>query len=1224
MADTRQFVSYWTIPILWPDATVFIIGGGPSLEGFDWDPFTKRRVIGCNDAYTLGPWVDVCFFCDYSWFKGTHHFPGHERLGLMDFQGLKVACVEHPLFDKRIKEVRRQTRRQGIWDQPDKLCWNLNTGATAINLAVHLGASRIVLLGFDMKLSPEGSMNWHENSKDRPNPGVFDKFYEGFKAVKRDLDERWPQVDVLNAGPDSDLDVFPFVDTCDILKEKPSRRKKRKVKTYIGPRKPKPPVISVLCPTRQRARMCRDFVTSFYEKAARRDALEIILYIDHDDPDMREYRNLINDIHCKMIVGKLGQEGGDVVGKAWNLMAREAKGEFLMMGNDDLFAVTQGWDNILRKNAKDYEDGIACFWFNDGIHTTGKHCAFPIVSREWYECLGYFMPECFEFFCHDTWVFDIGKRIGRLCFMKDATVEHRHFSTGKSERDSTTARNRGRSQNKHDLQTLNKTAAQRAEDAKKLMGIIKQSSDIYEYDTRLKNMLHGKTVALVGPAPTLMGKRKGKEIEQYDVVCRVNEFVPFGAEEDYGSRTDIVFSSGSDTVMAQLETAMDSNAFLANKLGFMVAAQLAHNDEGNVLGNFHRFYVKYGTSIHHVGDAFWHSLAADMGSSPTTGYVALQMLRKYKVKKILVAGFTFYADELKVKGDHPYHSPAYVEWGGEIDKSIPVKYHQMEPERQSFATMACKDSRIWVDSVLATLFKLDTERVWDVTEASPVHPLYHKHKQLAELVDGKRVAIVGPSPHLMGEGMGREIDGYDVVCRVNELLPFGCEEDYGSRTDIIFHCCGQYSIPKLEKTMIAKSDVADRVQLLVCPQDVTNDPRANNTPFHAIGKDYWWDLNRRVGAIGCATGLLSVALLLEKYRPKELLVTGFSFYSQGLEPEQRHNPGYIKWGGDHSAKQKMEDNVLAQNAQHNQAPQKAFFKKLAKKYHKKLRVDSFLSGLLHLDSPNVLQLRKRVYAIYRAFYGADFLEQSIRSIIDHVDKVFVFWTNKAFADVTECVFKGSTVKFPRKIDNVVEVAEAVREVYPDKVEVIFDHWGLPDNQYTHLFNDRVLPYHPRPDMVMFCEPDQVWNEAQLMLAFREMEELRTGVSRQIELWKDLNWRIPERPKRYGTIFWNLRGMTEIPVTGKGGSIRTRDRLDAHVHNLGFCVSPVTMFWKHLLAIAFSKKIGDSQPNEDWYFDKWVGWNENGNNKNLAISKGHEADIPYAAPYDGAGLPDVLK
>ena len=56
---------------------------------------------------------------------------------------------------------------------------------------------------------------------------------------------------------------------------------------------------------------------------------------------------------------------------------------------------------------------------------------------------------------------------------------------------------------------------------------------------------------------------------------------------------------------------------------------------------------------------------------------------------------------------------------------------------------------------------------------------------LKEIISNKSVAIVGPSPHLEGQGLGIKIDNFDLVIRVNKLT---CEnkKDYGERTDIAF------------------------------------------------------------------------------------------------------------------------------------------------------------------------------------------------------------------------------------------------------------------------------------------------------------------------------------------------------------------------------------------------------------------------------------------------------
>ena len=56
----------------------------------------------------------------------------------------------------------------------------------------------------------------------------------------------------------------------------------------------------------------------------------------------------------------------------------------------------------------------------------------------------------------------------------------------------------------------------------------------------LHEYLSGKRVAFVGPAPYLNGKGKGKLIDSYDVVVRIQPEI--WDVDDFGSRTDIIQS----------------------------------------------------------------------------------------------------------------------------------------------------------------------------------------------------------------------------------------------------------------------------------------------------------------------------------------------------------------------------------------------------------------------------------------------------------------------------------------------------------------------------------------------------------------------------------------------------------------------------------------------------------------------------------------------------------
>lgn len=82
-----------------------------------------------------------------------------------------------------------------------------NTGHGAINLAVHLGASRIILLGFDM--NPRNGHNWHELHKRHADQRRYDQvFIPAMEGAAKEL--KALGVEVVNCSTTSSLACFPF------------------------------------------------------------------------------------------------------------------------------------------------------------------------------------------------------------------------------------------------------------------------------------------------------------------------------------------------------------------------------------------------------------------------------------------------------------------------------------------------------------------------------------------------------------------------------------------------------------------------------------------------------------------------------------------------------------------------------------------------------------------------------------------------------------------------------------------------------------------------------------------------------------------------------------------------------------------------------------------------------------------------------------------------------
>jgi len=169
-----------------------------------------KHVIGINGAYLLGDWVDICFFGDKPWY-----FSNARQLN--DFKGLLVGSPEFlqlPGWQRlNIKYLAKSEKTYGISNDPSKVCWNYNSGAAAISLAVHTGVKQIVLIGFDMGLSTNGQGHWHNLYNGKTNM-PFSKHLEGFDQIKSDADRMG--VEIINASQESTIKQFKKMNISEI------------------------------------------------------------------------------------------------------------------------------------------------------------------------------------------------------------------------------------------------------------------------------------------------------------------------------------------------------------------------------------------------------------------------------------------------------------------------------------------------------------------------------------------------------------------------------------------------------------------------------------------------------------------------------------------------------------------------------------------------------------------------------------------------------------------------------------------------------------------------------------------------------------------------------------------------------------------------------------------------------------------------------------------------
>lgn len=187
------------VPRAFPASTIVCVGGGPSLTKADVEAVRGRAItIAINDAYRLAPWADVLYACDnkwWTWHKGVPDFPRPKYA--LDRYASKWPGVT----------VLRNTGTQGLELDPRGLRTGRNSGYQAINLAVHLGAKRVVLLGYDMMPARDGKTHWFGHHPDKTS-SPYRLWRDEFKTIVKPLATLG--VSVVNCSRKTNLEAFPI------------------------------------------------------------------------------------------------------------------------------------------------------------------------------------------------------------------------------------------------------------------------------------------------------------------------------------------------------------------------------------------------------------------------------------------------------------------------------------------------------------------------------------------------------------------------------------------------------------------------------------------------------------------------------------------------------------------------------------------------------------------------------------------------------------------------------------------------------------------------------------------------------------------------------------------------------------------------------------------------------------------------------------------------------
>jgi hypothetical protein len=190
-------------------------GGGAasaSSEAALRSPAKARTAV--NNAYLLAPWADLLYFADAEWWEWhtrgvrVNELDAREvAYRFAEFGGQKatVDVSANRVQDSSVYVLRTTHER---WSEgSDTIATGLNSGYQALNIAGLAGASRVILLGFDMRQDAQLRSNWHNGHARSANAGTLECF-------AREMDQLAPIVaargiEVINCTPGSALRAFP-------------------------------------------------------------------------------------------------------------------------------------------------------------------------------------------------------------------------------------------------------------------------------------------------------------------------------------------------------------------------------------------------------------------------------------------------------------------------------------------------------------------------------------------------------------------------------------------------------------------------------------------------------------------------------------------------------------------------------------------------------------------------------------------------------------------------------------------------------------------------------------------------------------------------------------------------------------------------------------------------------------------------------------------------------
>lgn len=214
-----------------------------------------------------------------------------------------------------------------------------------------------------------------------------------------------------------------------------------------------------------------------------------------------------------------------------------------------------------------------------------------------------------------------------------------------------------------------------------------------------------------------------------------------------------------------------------------------------------------------------------------------------------------------------------------------------------------------------------------------------------QMIEGKKVLLLGPATYLYDGNYKEDLNDYDVVIKMNRMVETDiCKEFINDRCDILYHCLDispQYGNYKYDLKKIKNASV-DLIRIPYPPVShwykktisfFLNENK-NLLPYSIVENDLYFFIYNGCNRTSPNTGVIAIFDILDK-KPNSLTIKGITFFKNGYNKNYRDKINTEK---------EVEDlNKKVNN--HNTNNQRIFVANEIKKYSNLFYDENFIKGL---------------------------------------------------------------------------------------------------------------------------------------------------------------------------------------------------------------------------------------------------------------------------------------